>query len=111
MNDKRQEQLKKVIQEHPEINDRIKELRADSQSELQAQMIELLKEYGVELTAEDFKAPCEEFSDDELNAVAGGVFTPGCACLSNGTGMGGRHMLTGNSEPLESGVSAFTRGG
>ncbi|MDO5149760.1 MAG: hypothetical protein ACI4KB_07705 [Oscillospiraceae bacterium] len=106
MNDKRQEQLKKVIQEHPEINDRIKELRADSQSELQAQMIELLKEYGVELTAEDFKAPCEEFSDDELNAVAGGVFTPGCTCLSNGI-----HMLTGISEPFESGVSAFTRGG
>ena len=106
MNEKRQEQLRKVMQEHPEINDRIKELRADSQSELQAQMIGLLKEYGVELTAEDFKAPCEEFSDDELNAVAGGVFTPGCTCLSNGI-----HMLTGNSEPIESGVSAFTRGG
>ena len=53
MNEKKQEQLKKVMQEHPEINEMIKELRADSQEEMQAKMIELLKEYGVELTAED----------------------------------------------------------
>lgn len=111
MNEKKQEQLKKVMQEHPEINDKIKELHADSQEEMQAQMIELLKEYGVELTAEDLKAPGGELSDDELNAVAGGNITPGCLCLSNGTGMVGRHGPISSSEGFESETFAFNRGG
>ena len=85
MNEKKQEQLKKVMQEHPEINEMIKELRADSQEEMQAKMIELLKEYGVELTAEDLKAPSGELSDDELEAVSGGG---GCGCPVIGGGGG-----------------------
>ena len=51
----KQEQLQKVLQEHPELNDRLKAITADSQTELQEKVIELLKEYGVVLTAEDFK--------------------------------------------------------
>ena len=87
----KQQQLQKVIQEHPEINDRLKELCADSNEEMQEQIIALLKEYGVELTAEDFKAPISELRDDELNAVAGGVFTPRCICHSHGSGFVDRH--------------------
>ena len=85
MNEQKQEQLKKVIQEHPEINEKIKELRADSQEEMQAKMIELLKEYGVELTSEDLKAPSGELSDDELEVVAGGGV---CICPLVGGGSG-----------------------
>ncbi|MGN0691297.1 MAG: hypothetical protein ACI4K7_02995 [Oscillospiraceae bacterium] len=85
MNNQKQEELQKLMQEHPEINEKIKELHADSQSEMQAQVIELIKEYGVELTAEDFKAPGGELSDDELEAVSGGG---GCACSGAGGGGG-----------------------
>lgn len=85
MNNPKQEQLQKIMHEHPEINDKIKELHADSQSEMQEQMIALLKEYGVELTDEDFKAPGGELSDDELEAVSGGG---GCGCSGIGGGAG-----------------------
>lgn len=85
MNNPKQEQLQKIMHEHPEINDKIKELHADSQSEMQEQMIVLLKEYGVELTDEDFKAPGGELSDDELEAVSGGG---GCGCPVFGGGGG-----------------------
>ena len=82
---RKQQQLQKVIQEHPEINDRLKEIHADSQTEIQEKIIALIKEYGVELTAEDFKAPSGELSDDELKAVAGGG---GCGCWAGGGGGG-----------------------
>ena len=68
----KQEQLQKVLQEHPELGDKLKAITADSPAEVQEKTIELLKEYGVALTAEDFKAPSGELSDDELGAVAGG---------------------------------------
>ena len=111
MNEKKQEQLKKVMQEHPEINDKIKELHAKIQEEMQAKMIELLKEYGVELTEDDLKAPGGELSDDELNAVAGGKITPGCLCISGGTGMVGRHGPISSSEGFEPETIFFSRGG
>ena len=82
---RKQQQLQKVIQEHPEINDRLKEIHADSQTEIQEKIIALMKEYGVELTAEDFKAPSGELSDDELKAIAGGG---GCGCWAGGGGGG-----------------------
>lgn len=85
MNDKKQEQLQKVLQEHPELDEKLRTISADIQSEMQAKMIELLKEYGVELTAEDFKAPGGELSDDELDAVSGGG---GCGCTGIGCGGG-----------------------
>ena len=66
----KQEQLQKVLQEHPELGDKLKAISADSQ--MQEKMIEILKEYGVVLTAYDFKVAEGELSDDDLNAVAGG---------------------------------------
>lgn len=85
MNEQKQELLQKVLQEHPEINDRLKAINADSQTEMQEKMIELLKEYGVALTAEDLKVPSGKLSDDELAAVAGGG---GCGCPVAGGGGG-----------------------
>ena len=85
MNEEKREQLQKVLQEHPEINDRLKALAAGSQTKMQEKTIELLKEYGVALTAEDFKAPEGKLSDDELAAVAGGG---GCGCAFGGGGGG-----------------------
>ena len=81
----KQEQLQKVLQEHPELGDKLKAIATDSQTQMQEKMIEILKEYGVSFTAEDFKAPEGELSDDELNAVAGGG---GCGCPVVGGGGG-----------------------
>ena len=81
----KQEQLQKVLQEHPELGDKLKAIATESQTQMQEKMIEILKEYGVVLTAEDFKAPEGELSDDELNAVAGGG---GCGCPVVGGGGG-----------------------
>ena len=81
----KQEQLQKILQEHPELGDKLKAIATDSQTQMQEKMIEILKEYGVSLTAEDFKAPEGELSDDELNAVAGGG---GCGCPVVGGGGG-----------------------
>ena len=85
MNEQKQDQLKKVFQEHPELNDKLKEIGEKHQSEMQAKMTELMKEYGVELTAEDLKAPKRKLSDDELAAVSGGG---GCGCWGGGAGAG-----------------------
>ena len=81
----KQEQLQKVLQEHPELGDKLKAIATDSQTQMQEKMVEILKEYGVSFTAEDFKAPEGELSDDELNAVAGGG---GCGCAAIGGGGG-----------------------
>ena len=81
----KQEQLQKVLQEHPELGDKLKAIATDSQTQMQEKMIEILKEYGVSFTADDFKAPEGELSDDELNAVAGGG---GCGCAAIGGGGG-----------------------
>ena len=91
MNEQKQEQLQKVLQEHPELNDKLKAITADSQAEAQEKTIELLKEYGVVLTAEDFKMPEGKLSDDELAAVAGGG---GCGCTGIGGG-GGDDLICG----------------
>ena len=81
----KQEQLQKVLQEHPELNDRLKAITADNQTEMIEKMIELLKEYGVELTEADLQIPQGELDDDELNAVTGGG---GCGCSVAGYGAG-----------------------
>ena len=81
----KQEQLQKVLQEHPELGDKLKAIATESQTQMQEKMIEILKEYGVSFTAEDFKAPEGELSDDELHAVAGGG---GCGCPVVGGGGG-----------------------
>lgn len=58
--------------------------------------VQLAKEYGIDLTAEDFKpADSEELSDDELDAVAGGKsciilgIGGGCGCIAAGGGTEG----------------------
>ena len=117
MNEQKQEQLQKVLQEHPELNDRLKAITADSQTELQEKVIELLKEYGVILTAEDFKAPEGELSDDELNAVAGGG---GCGCAVGGGGggdelvcvcvLGGSGSIPGCYDPSQGGCICAVAG-
>ena len=81
----KQEQLQKVLQEHPELGDKLKAIATESQTQMQEKMIEILKEYGVSFTVEDFKAPEGELSDDELHAVAGGG---GCGCAAIGGGGG-----------------------
>ena len=81
----KQEQLQKVLQEHPELGDKLKAIATDSQTQMQEKMIEILKEYGVSFTAEDFKAPEGELSDDELEVVAGGGI---CMCPLVGGGSG-----------------------
>ena len=80
-------------------------------------MIELLKEYGVILTAEDFKVPVGELSDDELNAVAGGG---GCGCAVGGGGggdelvcvcvLGGSGSIPGCYDPSQGGCICAVAG-
>jgi len=48
-------------------------------------LIEIAKEMGVTLTADDFKKPVEELNDDELDVVAGGGDVS-CACAMGGGG-------------------------
>ena len=113
----KQEQLQKLLQEHPELGDRLKAIATDSQTEMQEKMIELLKEYGVILTAEDFKAPVGELSDDELNAVAGGG---GCGCAVGGGGggdelvcvcvLGGSGSIPGCYDPSQGGCICAVAG-
>ena len=113
----KQEQLQKLLQEHPELGDKLKAIATDSQTQMQEKMIELLKEYGVVLTAEDFKAPEGELSDDELNAVAGGG---GCGCAVGGGGggdelvcvcvLGGSGSIPGCYDPSQGGCICAVAG-
>ena len=113
----KQEQLQKVLQEHPELGDKLKAIATDSQTQMQEKMIEILKEYGVSLTVEDFKAPEGELSDDELNAVAGGG---GCGCPVVGGGggdelvcvcvLGGSGSIPGWYDPSQGGCICAVAG-
>ena len=113
----KQEQLQKVLQEHPELGDKLKAIATDSQTQMQEKMIEILKEYGVVLTTEDFKAPEGELSDDELNAVAGGG---GCGCAVGGGGggdelvcvcvLGGSGSIPGCYDPSQGGCICAVAG-
>ena len=113
----KQEQLQKVLQEHPELGDKLKAIATDSQTQMQEKMIEILKEYGVVLTAEDFKVPEGELSDDELNAVAGGG---GCGCAVGGGGggdelvcvcvLGGSGSIPGCYDPSQGGCICAVAG-
>lgn len=47
--------------------------------------IDMAKDMGIALTADDFKKPVEELADDELDAVAGGADVS-CACAMGGGG-------------------------
>ena len=48
-------------------------------------LIAMAKEMGITITAEDFKKPVEELSEDELDVVAGGGDVA-CACAMGGGG-------------------------
>ena len=49
------------------------------------ELIAIAKDLGITMTADDFKKPVEELSDDELDAVAGGRDVS-CACAMGGGG-------------------------
>ena len=122
MNEQKQEQLKKVFQEHPELNEKLKEIGEKHQTEMQAKMTELLKEYGVELIEDDFKVPTKELSEDELAAIAGGggcgCWGAGggggdslaCACVAPGVGMTGADLKYGGCACLGHGAGATNWG-
>jgi len=48
-------------------------------------LIAMAKDMGITITAEDFKKPVEELSEDELDVVAGGGDVS-CACAMGGGG-------------------------
>lgn len=48
------------------------------------ELIAIAKDMGITLTADDFRKPAEELSDDELDAVAGGNVN--CVCAMGGGG-------------------------
>ena len=102
MNAQKQELLQKALQEHPEISEKLKELSAESQDEIQMKIIGLLKEYGVEITEDDLKVPSKELSEDELAAIAGGG---GCGCW--GAGGGGGDSLACACVVTGAGVSGY----
>lgn len=57
-----------------------------ARSELIRPTIALAKEYGYDLTELDFEMSVGEISDEELEALAGGVGGCGCAVLGGGGG-------------------------
>ncbi|MGN1421936.1 MAG: hypothetical protein ACI4XA_01030 [Oscillospiraceae bacterium] len=98
MDEQKQQLLQKLMQEHPELNEKLKELHAYDSADIKEKIIALIKEYGVELTAEELKFPVSELKDDELKAVAGGKFTTQYAYLSGRTGFMDRHSISGLQE-------------
>ena len=58
-------------------------LAARATGKKKEELIEIAKEHGITLSAEDFEAPAQALSDDELDAVVGGS---GCACVIGGGG-------------------------
>ena len=55
---------------------------------MKEEIVKLLAEHGIVEPEEGFKASVKELSDDELNAVAGGV-TYSCGCAIGGVGTEG----------------------
>ena len=68
------ENLKKLLEEaekNGELKEKLKALTDKSTAVEKA--VEIAKEYGISLTADDFEEPKEgEISDDEVTAAAGG---------------------------------------
>ncbi len=80
------ENLKKFLEfvgNDPEISEKAKQLKADDPEAVKAIVIAFAKEHGFELTEDDFAAPEEELSENELASVAGGGT---CACVGGGGG-------------------------
>ncbi len=84
--------MKRLLEEmekNQEMKAKIEELDKNPESTLK-DFIKVAAEYGVELKEEDFKPVEGEFTDDELDAVAGGAE---CGCF-----MGGGGSATGRYE-------------
>ena len=84
--------MKRLLEEmekNQEMKAKIEELDKNPESTLK-DFIKVAAEYGVELKEEDFKPVEGEFTDDELDAVAGGAE---CGCI-----MGGGGSATGRYE-------------
>ncbi len=77
--------MKRLLEEmekNQELKAKIKELDENPKS-TPKDYIQVAAEYGVELKEEDFKPAEREFTDDELDAVAGGAV---CGCAIGGGG-------------------------
>ena len=75
-----------LVSQNEVLQKKLQNMADDTKDGSIAKMIGIAKENGITLTAEDFEAPqCEELSDDELDAVAGGG---GCGCPVFGIGKG-----------------------
>ena len=79
--------MKRLLEEmekNQEMKAKIEELDKNPESTLK-DFIKVAAEYGVELKEEDFKPAEGEFTDDELDTVAGGAE---CGCILGGGGSG-----------------------
>ncbi len=61
----------------------------DNEAAMKEESIKLLAEYGITEPEGGFKAPVKELSDDELGAVAGGIYRSECVCPLVGVGTAG----------------------
>lgn len=73
------ENMKKFLESVSKNEELVKKINTMTKEEL----IALAKELGIELTEADLEKPDGELSDDEMDAVAGGM---GCYCLIGGYG-------------------------
>ena len=74
-----------LVSQNEVLQKKLQDMADDTRDDSIAKMIEIAKENGITLTADDFETPpCEELSDDELDAVAGGK----CGCFLGGGGEG-----------------------
>ncbi len=76
------ENLKKFLEKVSESDELAQKVSAEEDVNV---LIAMAKDMGITLTADDFKKPVEEISDDELDAVAGGGDVS-CACAMGGGG-------------------------
>ena len=76
------ENLKNFLEKVSENEELAKKVGSEADANV---LIEMAKEMGIALTAEDFQKPVEELSDDELETVSGGGDVS-CACAMGGGG-------------------------
>ncbi len=88
------ENMKKFLEfaaGNPEVKEKAKTRQAEGEEAVKAVTVSLAKEYGFDLTDNDFKIPEGELSEQELQDIAGGgqgPHTGGCYCVLAGGGGG-----------------------
>lgn len=101
------ENLKKFLEEASKNEELRAKLEAlTDKSSVEEKAIEIAKEYGFTLSAEDFKtAEAYDLSQDELNQVAGGGCTStgmndgaNCICTEAGIGRHSKREYMGNCQ-------------